>query len=414
MSVSVLFASVGLIILLGFVGSYFFKKTMIPDIVWLLILGVLIGPMFNLVNREFFMEYSSFIASIAIMIILFQGGLNTNIYTLIKLSPRSSLLAVLSIVLSMIVCFAFTHYFMGWEIMNGLLLGAILGGSSSPIIISLTKRLPLSDDLKTLMNIESTLTDALCIIAALVVVEIMTFGNYSSLDVANDIVGTSSIGAVMGVVAGLMWITVLSRIRGKEFEYMLILSILLLLYSFVESIDGSGAIASFVFGVVLANSKQIAKMLRIKGNKIHSEIGHFHNEVSFLVKTFFFLYLGILVTVNSYYIVLIGTAITLLLLMSRFLAVGIGTYGTEFMMEEKEIMSFFIPRGLAAAVLTQIPAIYGLRNPEIYTDITVTVIFISILITSIAVVRMKKKMSEVKNGKKKKRGKPRKRSKKKK
>ncbi len=395
MSVSILFASVGLIILLGFVGSYFFKKTMIPDIIWLLVLGVIIGPIFNLVDRAFFIEYSPFLTSLAIMIILFQGGIHTNIYSLIKQSSRSLLLAVLGIIFSMIVCSAFTYYFLGWEIMNGLLLGAMLGGSSSPIIISLTKRLPLDDDLKTLMNIESTLTDAFCIIAALVVVDIMVMGSYSSLDIAKGIVGTFSIGAVMGFIVGMIWIGGLSRIRGKEFEYMLIISILLLLYSFVESINGSGAIASFVFGVVLANSKEIGGMLKIKKSKLRSEIGHFHNEVSFLVKTFFFLYLGIILTLNSYYVVLIGVMLTFLLLIARILTVQISTYGSKILPEERYIMSTFIPRGLAAAVLTQLPIIYGLSNPDIYTDIVVNVIFISIVVTSISVILLKKKMSEI-------------------
>ena len=403
MSVSILFASVGLVILLGFVGSYFFKKTMVPDILWLLALGVIIGPMFNLVDSEFFISYSPFIASIAIMIILFQGGIHTNLYSLIRQSSKSLLLAVLGILFSMASCALFMHYLLGWEILNGLLLGAILGGSSSPIIISLTKRLPLGEDIKTMMNVESTLTDAFCIIAALVVVDIMVMGSYSSLDIAKNIVGTFSIGAVMGFIVGVIWISGLSRIRGKEFEYMLIIAILLLLYSFVESISGSGAIASFLFGVVLANSKEISGMLRIKKSNMHSEIGHFHNEVSFLVKTFFFLYMGIIVTFNSPYVILISVLLTFMLLISRMLTVQIATYGSHVLPEEKHMMSALMPRGLAAAVLTQVPIIYGLANHDIYTDIVVNVIFMSILVTSVSVVLMKKRMNGEKGGSRKRR-----------
>ena len=52
MIVPILFAAIGLIILLGFVGSYFFKRTMVPDIIWLLMLGVMLGPMFNVVDSS--------------------------------------------------------------------------------------------------------------------------------------------------------------------------------------------------------------------------------------------------------------------------------------------------------------------------------------------------------------------------
>ncbi len=86
MLVSIVFAAVGLIMILGLVGSYFFKKTMIPDIIWLLALGVLLGPVFNVVDASLFMEFTPFFAAVAIMIILFQGGIQTNIYTLIMQS----------------------------------------------------------------------------------------------------------------------------------------------------------------------------------------------------------------------------------------------------------------------------------------------------------------------------------------
>ncbi len=402
MGVELLFASVGLIILVGFVGNYFFKKTMIPDILWLIILGFLLGHVFNITDPSFYIEYAPFFASIAVMIILFQGGLQTNIYALIKQSPRSLLLAVMNISLSMVASAAFMYHFLGWSVINGLLLGAILGGSSSPIIISLMDKLPLKDDIKTILNIESTLTDALCIISALVIVQVMVLGSYSTADVANNILSNFSIGAVMGAMAGIIWIGSLSKIRGKDFEYMLILSILLLLYSFVESIDGSGAIAAFVFGVVLGNSKEIAKMLKLgKKNSMHREVGRFHREVSFLVKTFFFLYLGLIVNFDSSSTILLGGGLTVLLLIMRFVTVAVSTFKAGVLADEKMVMGILIPRGLAAAVLTQLPLMYGLSYAHLYTNITASVIFMSIILTSISMALVKKKIKTLKSKKRK-------------
>jgi len=397
MIVPILFAAIGLIILLGFVGSYFFKKTMVPDILWLLMLGVMLGPMFNVVDPSALINITPLLSAAAIMIVLFQGGIQTNIYTLIRQSPKSLMLASLSIGLSMVACAAFASAVFGWPIMNGLLLGAILGGSSSPIIISLTDRLPLKDDMKALLNIESTLTDALCIIIAIVLVELMVLGNYSAIDAATSLVSTFSIGATIGFIGGIIWIGGLSRLRGKEFEYMLVLSILLLLYAFVESINGSGAIAAFIFGVVLANSEDMSRMMRLKERThMRTEVGRFHNEISFLVRTFFFLYLGMIVTFNSMFIIYAGISLAAVLLAMRFAAVFISTAGMDFSRKEKSVMGVMMPRGLAAAVLTQVPVIYGIAYASMYTDIVVNVILMSILFTIIGIAVMKQTLNDIK------------------
>lgn len=419
MLVSIVFAAVGLIMILGLVGSYFFKKTMIPDILWLLMLGVMLGPVFNVVDASLFMDLTPFFAAVAIMIILFQGGIQTNIYTLIRQSPRSMLLAALSIVLSMAACGVFALYIFGWPLMNGLLLGAILGGSSSPIIISITQRLPIDESIKTLLNIESTLTDAFCIIVAIVLVEIMTFGNYSLAEAGNSLIGSFSIGATLGVVVGMIWIGGLSRLRQKEFEYMLVLAVLLMLYAFVESVNGSGAIAAFVFGVVLANSREISGMIKLKKEAImRSEVGRFHNEVSFMVRTFFFVYLGLLVTFGNFYIILIGLALTIILAAARFITVYISTAGMEFPADTgdnvKRLMGIMMPRGLAAAVLTQIPLMYGISHAGAYTDIVVAVIFMSIIFTTFGVAGMRRRINSIKPARNKRRKNRRQRKKKRK
>jgi len=390
MLVPIVFAAAGLIIILGFVGSYFFKRTMVPDILWLLTLGIMLGPVLKTVDPSLFAGLTPFFAAIAVMIILFQGGIQTNIYTLISQSPRSILLACLSIIFSMLASAVFTFYVLDWPLMNGLLLGAILGGCSSPIIISISTRLPFRDSIKTLLNIESTLTDALCIIIAIVLVEIMVFGSYSIATVGQNLIGSFSIGATMGLFTGLIWIAGLSRLHSKEFEYMLVLAILLLLYAFVESVNGSGAIASFVFGVVIANGRELSHMLRLKKESVtHAKVERFHNEVSFLVRTFFFVYMGLIVSFGSWYIILVSIFLTIVLLLVRFVSVHFATMGMDIINEEKILMSILIPRGLAAAVLTQIPILYGIPYSGMYADIVVTVIFMSIFFTSIGVASMK-------------------------
>lgn len=393
MMVLIVFAALAFIILLGFLGNYIFHKTMIPDVIWLLLLGLLVGPVMNVINVSMFVSLMPFVTALALVIILFEGGLHTDIYVLIRESPRSLLLATLNIILSMLATATFTYYIFKWPFINGMLLGAIIGGSSSPIVISIVKGLRMEEKSKTLLNLESTMSDALCVIVAMVLAQAIAAGGYSIQAMANNILGTFSIGATIGFIYGMFWLYLLSRLKDKPFEYMLTLAALLLLYSLVEAVQGSGAIAVLVFGVVLANGKAITRMLRIKKLRMHRrKVERFHSEISFLVRTFFFVYLGLLINISNYMILLFAVGLTFLLLGMRFLAVRLSTIKATLAKVDKNIMSVMMPRGLAAAVLTQIPLSYGIPHALTYVDIVIGVILASIIFTTVGVTRMRKDM----------------------
>ncbi len=378
------FLAIALVIILGVVGDYIFKITNIPDIIWLLLLGLLIGPVFKFIDVSLFEAALPYFTAIAIMIILFQGGLVTNIYVLIKESPRSMTLAIVNLLLCMLLV-AVVMSFFGWNLMEGLLLGAILGGTSSPIVVALTSRYKLSKKLKTLLNLESTLTDALTIIVALTIVQIIAFGSYSIRQISNSLLGGFSIGAVLGFVFGIAWLAFLEREKKLEFSYMLTLAMLLILYSVVEMAGGSGAMAALIFGVVLANGKDIASMLKLKRHfKISKNIEKFHQEIYFLVKTFFFVYLGMLISLENYFAVAIGFLIAFVIWLSRFISIKLSLYKAGYSKREMMFASTVIPRGLAAAVLSQIPLQYNLANASTFVNVIVSSIFFTIVFTTIA------------------------------
>ncbi len=398
----VILSGAGLIILLGFIGNYIFQKTMIPDILWLLFLGLLLGPILGLINSSFFIDAAPFFASVAILIILFEGGLHTNLKILIKESPISIVLAVSGILVSMISVSLLMYFFFQWPFLNGLLLGAIIGGSSSPIVVSFTQRLAIRQKVKTWLNLESTITDALCIVLAIVIAEFISRGGYSLAQVANDILGSFSIGATIGLIAGIVSLRILSRLKGTPFEYMLVLAILLILYSFVEWAKGSGAIAALIFGVVLANGRMISKIFRFdRAMVINRQVEKFHSEVSFLIRTFFFVYLGVIAMVKSIYLILLGVSITLLLYLARNVSVFLSTFRLDITKTERSVMKFMMPRGLAAAVLSQLPLTYGIENSQVYTGLALIVIVASILLSSFGIISIKGKLEKLAKPKKK-------------
>jgi cell volume regulation protein A len=100
MEVSVIFMVVAAIISIGFFSNYFFKKTKVPDILWLVIFGFLIGPVFHIIEPKIIWKYLPLFSAIALLIMLFDSGSRIDIYKLIKESFDVFLLTVLCFLLT--------------------------------------------------------------------------------------------------------------------------------------------------------------------------------------------------------------------------------------------------------------------------------------------------------------------------
>ena len=377
--------------MLSFFANWIFKKTDIPSVIWLLICGLTIGPILNLVDAGLFLKVSDYVGAIAIAIILFDGGLNLDIEKLTKGAPRGLLLSVTSFLIS-VASVTFIMTLLGFGMLNGVLLGAIIGGTSAPIVIPIAKKLRgLKDRAKTMLSIESAVTDPLCIVLAIAIIFMITTG--SGIEVAfQSLASIFSIGAVVGIVAGLIWLPLMHSIRREEFAYVITLGVSFLLFAGTAMLIGgsagigSGSITVLIFGIVLGNGEKLTKFMSSgEGIKIDKTTKEFHNLITFFMQTFFFVYLGIIVSFTQLDYILIGGVLTLALFAVRPMAVMIATAHSDFEREERQIMSLLIPRGLAAAVLAYIPITYGIQGSEAFADIAFTVILATTLIATIGI-----------------------------
>jgi cell volume regulation protein A len=389
-----IFTLIGVTLFLGYTSSIIFKKTQIPDVIWLLLFGFLIGPVFNLLDRSIFISISPLLASFALLIILFDAGLEMNLFTMIKQFPRSILISIVGIALT-IISIAFSSVILfSFDWTRAFLLGAIIGGPSSAIVISIFKGLNVRDDVKTIMDLESILTDPIDVILTIAIVQIYV-STLPSYSIVGNIIGTFSIGAVIGFIAGIIWLISLSKIKDN-FDYMLTLAILLLIYVFVESVNGSGAIAALAFGIVLGSGKIFSKALKFKKSiSISPSLRKFHEEITFFVRSFFFVTMGIIVSINFNFI-FAGIIITLVIALARIVTVAISTYKMNLTPLETNVMRIVIPQGLATAVMAYIPLVYGVPNGEIFLSIAFIIIMSTVIYTTIGmkIIYMRSKSKE--------------------
>ena len=399
----------GAILVLGFFGNYIFNRTQIPSIVWLLIFGLIIGYILNVrnIDQTLIITVSKFFAAIAIVVILFDGGINTDLYQLFKGAPRGLLLSISAFSLSVLITMTivvllsatiFTQIPLENSVIIGIILGAIVGGTSSPIVIPLASRLRnLQDKTKMALSIESIITDPLCIVVVLAAIVMVTSGAINLTQGLSNLVSTFSVGGVMGFILGLIWLPIMHRLRKEEFSYVLTLAVAFLVYSLASFIassggEGAGAVACLVFGLVLGNGKKVLSMIDYKSMsfQLDEESKHSHALISFMIRTFFFVYLGMMVGFQKIEYILVGIVILIALFVVRYLAIEIATYRGNYELDDKQTMIVLMPRGLAAAILALNfgPELVNRLIPEMqgfFADITFVIIFGTAVICTIGV-----------------------------
>ncbi len=125
-SAHVILLAAGVVIFLGVAGEAFFKKTGIPDVAFLMILGVIIGPVLGIIQPEAVIQIVPYFAAVALIIIMFDGGLNLDLKQMVKTAHFSFTLAILGFILSVTIATLAVHYALDWSWIESILLGTIV------------------------------------------------------------------------------------------------------------------------------------------------------------------------------------------------------------------------------------------------------------------------------------------------
>ncbi|MCH7758052.1 MAG: cation:proton antiporter [Thaumarchaeota archaeon] len=387
-SAPVILLAAGVIIFLGVAGEAFFKKTGIPDVAFLMILGVIIGPVLGIIQPEVMIQIVPYFAALALIIIMFDGGLNLDLKQIVKTAHFSFTLAILGFILSVTIATLAIHFALDWSWLESILLGSIVGGSSSAIVFGLVRNIRISEETKNMLSFESALTDILSTIIAFILFEAILVGQFD-LQVLEETLGRAIVvGLVLGFGVGIPWMYVSTKLGNAQHAYMLTLGILFVLFFLANLFGESGALTALVFGLMLGNRRHLARILKFKLPRIELD-DPTHNQLTFLVRSFFFVFVGLMASIVQYEYVILGVGITIAFYLGR-IVVSKTTLTKRFSLLDRRVTYSMIPRGLAAAVLATFPLTLGLPNAEAYPQIIFFIILSSVIITTVGIGRSKK------------------------
>ncbi len=381
---------IGLIVFFAHFLSVQFVKTSIPDVLVLTLAGILLGPVLGLVTPADFGKVGPLIATIALVIILFEGGTSLDLAVLRRSLGTTGLLSASCFLATAVLATLIGVFVLALPLEAATLLGVILGGTSPAVVIPIVKAMGLSEKPATVLVLESALTDVLCIVGVFALLQVHAQGGVEPGKLVGSVLAALVFAAVIGVAGGIGWLFVLDRVRGFPNTISSTLAYACMIYGLAEIIGFSGAIAALALGITLTNHDKFAVHRIIKGDRqlvpLNESELNFFGEAVFLLKTYFFMYLGISVQFGSMRQISAAIAMVLLIYGVRLWLTRSIFRGDDYDLRDAAITSMMAPKGLAAAVLATLPAEYGVPGGDMLRDVAFMVVLISIALTALLVM----------------------------
>jgi cell volume regulation protein A len=400
LTLALTFILAAVILLIGFLADTLFRRTGFPDVLFLLVLGIIFGPVLGIISKNDLVPITPYLIELSLMMILFYGGMEMELSKVLKQSGRATLLAVTYFVFVTVVVSSIAKFLFNIDWIQALMFGPMIAGTSSIVIIPLSKKLKISEETSLTLSLESTITDSLNIVFFFSILGLYLSGSLSLLSFAENVVAQFGVGILVGFAVGVVWVWVLHKIRNEPYTYISTLAVLILTVMCSELLGGSGVLAALAMGLVIGNYREVSSLVRIKiasakFEELKEILTRFQSELAFLIRTFFFVFLGLIydISFNSVtFGLLVGLMFLGLNLGLRYIAVRLSTVRCP-MCKDTTIMTLLCGQGLAHATLSVIPQQYGIPNAQIYPVIVVTMIILTNAVTtfgSFIVLRKKK------------------------
>ncbi|MDR1841874.1 MAG: cation:proton antiporter [Holophagales bacterium] len=358
--------TLGLLVFIAHGLEDVFARTRIPDVLILLFIGLLLGPIAGLVTPEHMGKVGPVFTTLTLIVILFEGGLGLDLKVLGKSLAGATGLTIWSFLATLAVVAPLAHLFLGFNWLQAFVLAAAVGGTSTALVIPLVRRLALSEKTKTMLTLESAISDVLTIVVVLALVSAMYGGELKVGQIFGGIFTSFVFAAFIGCLAGAFWSLALHWLHGLKKSIFTTPAFVLVVYGIVEFLGFRGAIAALMMGITLGNIKSLPPNIlgsrrELLTSPTKTELAVFE-EIAFLLKTFFFVYVGISIML-SWHLIWAGLGITVALFLLRIPVIHASFIpGSSFSRFEATTAGALNPKGLAAAVAASIPLQYGLEK----------------------------------------------------
>ncbi|MBR4157059.1 MAG: cation:proton antiporter [Bacteroidales bacterium] len=387
----------GTLVFLAHLFAVIFSKKRIPDVLMLVFIGIIIGPIFKIIDADKLSTIGNIFGQLTLVTLLFESGTELSFRTLADSIKNTVTLTIINFIVTFAVIGTLGWLVLGMNPGISFMLGAALGGSSSAVAIPLVKQISIGEKSKTILILESAFSAILCIVVALAIFESYKYGEFRIGIIFGQVFSSFLLASLIGLLGSIFWSMVLDKVRTINNSIFTTPAFVFIIYGFNEWLGYSGIISALAFGIGLANmdllhNRWLRKFTKRRPTLLNPMEKTLFSELVFLMKTFFFVYVGISIKFESLISLLIGLGISVILIILRIPIVRLSLPSdiNNVSNKDRAFLSMMIPRGLAAAVLATMISQSGLKGSEGVSNIVFSVIFFSIIFTSVLVPFLEK------------------------
>src|SRR6266581_1096679 len=372
-SITILLGAV--LVLAGILSSLIALRFGAPLLLLFLIIGMAAGESGPGGIRFDDVHLAYTVGSIALALILFDGGLRTRLQAFRSVLAPAGLLATLGVLVTAALTAPLAKFGLdvGWT--EGLLVGAMVGSTDAAAVFFLIHAggLRLRPRVAAVLEVESATNDPFAVFLAIVLVEILLIGDRPWSATAAMLAEQGVLGAVVGILGGRAMVLVLNRLglpQGLHGPF--VATAALVIFGIAAAVHGSGFLAAYLAGLIVGNRR----------TRAHGTVVVFLDAVTWLAQIVMFVLLGLLVepirlASSAGPALLIAAGLTVV---ARPAAVFLCLAPFRFSRREKLFVSWVGLRGAVGIFLASIPLLVGMKAAQLYFDVVFVVVLVSLLV----------------------------------
>jgi cell volume regulation protein A len=369
----------GVLVLLGIISSKLSTRLGMPVLVLFLLLGMGAGSegIGGLEFEDYRLAHA--IGTVALAMILFDGGLGTSMAAIRVSWKPSLLLATVGVVITALITGLAASWILGISLLEGLLLGSIVGSTDAAAVFSILRSggVALPKHLASVLEVESASNDPAAIFLTIGCIELLLGKVAFGPGLLSLFFTQMFVGAILGIVGGLAAVWLVNRIElGAPGLYpVLVSAFCLLIYGLAVRLNGSGFLAVYLAGVVVGNRRLV----------FQQGIRRFHDAIAWLSQILMFVTLGLLCS-PSRLLDVGGKAILIclaLFLLARPLAVLVSTLPFGFNRRELVFTSWVGLKGAVPITLATFPLMFATPERSLQAPLIFDVVFFIVVVSAV-------------------------------
>ncbi|WP_121613205.1 potassium/proton antiporter [Mesobacillus foraminis] len=375
----------GILFIVGVLTTKFSSRIGLPSLILFMIVGMLMGSFVYFDNAHL----AQMIGVFALVIILFEGGLQTKWSTLRPVILPSLSLATSGVLITSGIVAIAAKLILGFGWLEAVLFGAIVGSTDAAAVFAVLKGQNIKPKIGATLEAESGSNDPMAVFLTVAMIELITLPDASIFSLIGSFFVQMVVGVILGLIFGKLAVWGLNSINldSSGLYPVFATAFALLTYGMTAFLNGSGLLAVYISAIIIGNADIAYR---------HS-IFRFSEGFAWMMQITMFVILGLLAFPSELFafdIIIKGLLMSfILMLVARPLAVFTSTFKMNYNIKELVFISWAGLKGAVPIVLATFPLLANIQGSHQMFNIVFFVVLTSCLVQGSSITWLAEKLN---------------------